>query len=70
MKKTAVIIIAVILIVSIFVACNGSEGGKVSDPAQDLGGAMTEMATDISEMFSGEMTSESDTVARTDNTTM
>ncbi len=70
MKKTAVIVIAVILIASIFAACNGSDGGKVSDTSQDLGGAMTEMATDMSEMFGGDMTDSgmnSDTNSVTDS---
>ena len=59
MKKVAAVAAAVILITGMFSACNGSETGKVSDTSQDLGAAMTEAATDISDMFDGSMTSES-----------
>ena len=68
MKKISAIVTAVILIAGLFAACNGSDGGKVSDTAQDMGNAMTEMATDISDMFDGDMTVEPETV--TESTTM
>lgn len=76
MKKTAAIAIAVILIAAVFAGCNGTGDGKVTDTTQDLGGAMTEMATDISDMFDGDMTAdmtddmqtESDTAAQSSST--
>lgn len=68
MKKTAAILIAVVLVAVIFAACNGSDGGKVSDTSQDLGGAMTEMATDFSEMLSDDMMTDS-SMQTTDTTT-
>jgi predicted small secreted protein len=68
MKKISAIVSAVILIAGLFAACNGSDGGKVSDTAQDMGNAMTELATDISDMWNGDMTVETDTAI--DNTTM
>ncbi len=55
MKKTAVsVIAAVILIACIFAGCNGADGGKITDNRQDLSEAMTgmqDMMTDASEMF-------------------
>ncbi len=63
MKKTAVILIAVILVAVVFAACNGSDGGKVSDTSQDLAGAVTEMATDFSEMLSDDMMTDSSMTA-------
>lgn len=54
MKKTAAVLAcSVILIAGVFAGCNGNNNGNVSDTSQDLGGAMTEMATDISDMFDG-----------------
>ncbi len=59
MKKASLaIVIAVVLIAAIFAACNGNDTGKVSDTSQDLGGAMTQAATDLSEMFDGTMSSD------------
>lgn len=63
-KATLAIAIAVVLIAAIFAACNGNNTGNVSDTSQDLGGAMTQAATDISEMFDGTMMS-SDTSSNT-----
>ena len=55
MKKTAVsVIAAVILIACVFAACKGADGGKITDNRQNLTEAMTEakdMMTEISEMF-------------------
>ncbi len=56
-KATLAIVIAVVLIAAVFAACNGNNTGKVSDTSQDLGGAMTQAATDLSEMFDGTMMS-------------
>ena len=70
MKKISAIVSAVILIAGLFAACNGSDGGKVSDTAQDMDNAMTEMATDISDMFDGDMTVGTDTATVIDYTTV
>lgn len=64
-KATLAIAVAVVLIAAIFAACNGNNNGTVSDTSQDLGGAITEAATDLSEMFDGTMTS--DTILDTDH---
>ena len=54
MKKASLaIILAVVLIAAIFAACNGNSTGTVSDTSQNLGGALTEAATDLSDMFDG-----------------
>lgn len=57
-KATLAIAVAVVLIAAIFAACNGNNTGTVSDTSQDLGGAMTQAATDLSEMFDGTMASD------------
>ncbi len=57
-KATLAIAVAVILIAAIFAACNGNNTGNVSDTSQDLGGAMSQAATDLSEMFDGTMASD------------
>lgn len=55
MKKTAITVIAAVILIScIFAACKGAEGGKITDNRQNLSEAMTgvqDMMTDISEMF-------------------
>lgn len=55
MKKTAISVIAAVILIScILAACNGAEGGKITDNRQNLSEAMTgvqDMMTDISEMF-------------------
>ncbi|MBO5230068.1 MAG: hypothetical protein J6B52_01465 [Clostridia bacterium] len=59
MKKASLaIVIAVVLIAAIFAACNSNNTGTVSDTSQDLAGAMTQAATDLSEMFDGTMSSD------------
>lgn len=56
-KMSFAIIAAVILIAVVFAACNGTDSGKVSDPAHNdpilttLEDMMTEAATDIENMF-------------------
>lgn len=57
-KATLALVIAVVLIAAVFAACNGNNTGTVSDTSQDLGGAMTQAATDLSEMFDGTMNSD------------
>lgn len=52
-KATVALAAALVLIAGIFVGCNGADTGKVSDTNEDLGGVITEMATDISDMFDG-----------------
>ncbi len=65
-KATAALAAALVLIAGIFVGCNGADTGKVSDTNEDLGGVITEMATDISDMFDGgAMTSDADSTAST-----
>lgn len=55
MKKTAVsVIAAVVLIACIFAGCKGADGGKITDNRQNLTEAMTDardMLTEVSEMF-------------------
>ncbi len=58
-KATVALIAAVVLIACIFAACNGNNTGNVSDTSQDLGEALTQAATDISDMFDGTMASAS-----------
>lgn len=55
MKKTAVYVIAAVLLIACaFAGCKGADGGKITDNRQNLTEAMTDardMLTDISEMF-------------------
>ncbi len=70
-KATVALAAALVLIAGIFAGCNGADTGKVSDTNEDLGGVITEMATDISDMFDGDMmTSDvSDTASATEIST-
>ncbi len=52
-KATAALAAALVLIAGIFAGCNGADTGKVSDTDEDLGGVITDMATDVSDMFDG-----------------
>lgn len=70
-KATAAIAAALVLVAGIFAGCNGAETGKVSDTDEDLGGVITDMATDISEMFDGgAMTSDMSETASAPETTI
>lgn len=71
MKKTAISVIAAVILIScILAACNGAEGGKITDNRQNLSEAMTgvqDMMTDISEMFTN--TSDTNTVTAASSST-
>ena len=69
-KATLAIAVAVILIAAIFAACNGNNTGNVSDTSQDLGGAMSQAATDLSEMFDGTMASDTSNGNLTDTSSV
>lgn len=75
MKKTAVSVVAAVILIScIFAGCKGADGGKITDNRQDISEAMTgmqDMITDISEMFTNAPETDINTSNPTaDNVTM